>query len=61
MDGSLIPNLIELAIGILIYKPLKEFATSMIEWLSTANLNEETIVDFLKYHFPKLAELLDKD
>ena len=61
MDGSLIPDVLEIVMGLLIYRPAKELANSIIRWLRVANLDEETIIDFLKYNFPRIKALLERN
>ncbi len=59
MDGSIAVNIIELLIGIMIFKPFKRFAESLLEWLATADLDKETVIDFLKYNFPEISDYFE--
>ena len=59
MEGNLIQSLIEVATGILIYRPSKKLANSILIWIRTVDLNESNIIDFIKYNFPKISNFID--
>ena len=61
MDGTLIPDIIEIMMGLLIFRPAKRLANSIIIWIRVANLDEESIIDFLKYNFPRIKAFLEKN
>lgn len=58
MDGIWV-NFIEFCIGALIYKPFRNFVNKIIIWAETADLDEESMLDFLRYHFPQVSEYID--
>jgi len=59
MDGSIIVNILEVLIGLLIFKPFKNFAEALLTWLRTADLSKENVIDFLKYNFPMLSDYFE--
>lgn len=59
MDGSIIVNILEVLIGLLIFKPFKNFAEALLTWLRTADLSKENVIDFLKYNFPVLSDYFE--
>lgn len=60
MEQSIITSLLEILIGLLIFKPFRNFAQSIMKWITTTDINLESFIEFLKYHFPKTTELFEK-